>query len=414
MDPEHEITVPKKSLSKKIAAILPKLVFIAIVFAFGIWIGQNVAFPFSSDKAPIFSISNQNTPTQIKADFAPFWDAWDKVTSGYLERSKIDPQKLIYGAIAGMVDSLGDPYTVFLDPEQNREFELSLSGTYEGVGIEIDIREKTLVVVAPIDGTPAQKAGVRAGDKILQIDGKDTFGMNIQDAVAKIRGERDTKIVLGLGRNGKKLDVTIIRAKIVIKSVEFEDLGDGVAKIKITRFGDNTFSEWSKQVNKFVATGYKKLIIDVRNNPGGRLDHSISIAGDFVNKGTTVVIEEDASGKQISFKTENNPRLKGVKTAVLINKGSASASEIVAGALRDLLGVKLVGETTFGKGSIQKVEDLASGAGLHITFAKWLTPKGTWVNKEGLKPDVEVKLTEKDIKAKKDPQLDKAKQLLKD
>ena len=413
MEQREEVHIQKKSFSKKISQIIPKFVFIAIVFAFGIWVGQNVVFPFSSDRAPIFNIANQNTPTQIKADFAPFWDAWDKVTSGYLERSKIDPQKLIYGAIAGMVNSLGDPYTVFLDPEQNREFELSLSGTYEGVGIEIDIRDKTLVVVAPIDGTPAQKAGVQAGDKILQIDGENTSGMSIQDAVAKIRGERDTKIVLGLGRNGKKLDVTITRAKIVIKSVEFADLGDGVAKIKITRFGDNTFSEWSKAVNKFVATGYKKLIIDVRNNPGGRLDHSISIAGDFVNKGTTVVIEEEASGKQMPFKTENEPRLKGVKTVILINKGSASASEIVAGALRDLLGVKLVGETTFGKGSIQKVEDLASGAGLHITFAKWLTPKGTWVNKKGLKPDVKVKRTAEDVKADRDPQLDRAKQLLK-
>lgn len=412
MEQREEVPIQKKSFSKKVSEIIPKFVFITIVFAFGIWVGQNVVFPFSSDRAPIFNIANQNTPTQIKADFAPFWDAWDKVTSGYLERSKIDPQKLIYGAIAGMVNSLGDPYTVFLDPEQNREFELSLSGTYEGVGIEIDIRDKTLVVVAPIDGTPAQKAGVQAGDKILQIDGEDTSGMSIQDAVAKIRGERDTKIVLGLGRNGKKLDVTITRAKIVIKSVEFADLGDGVAKIKITRFGDNTFSEWSKAVNKFVATGYKKLIIDVRNNPGGRLDHSISIAGDFVNKGTTVVIEEEASGKQMPFKTENEPRLKGVKTVILINKGSASASEIVAGALRDLLGAKLVGETTFGKGSIQKVEDLASGAGLHITFAKWLTPKGTWVNKEGLKPDVKVKRTPEDVKADRDPPLDRAKQLL--
>ncbi len=413
MDIKSEIPVPKKSFLKKISSILPKLAFIAIVFAFGIWIGQNVAFPFSPDRAPIFSVANQNTPSQVKADFTPFWDAWDKVTSGYLERSKIDPQKLIYGAIAGMVDSLGDPYTVFLDPEQNSEFELSLSGTFEGVGIEIDIRDKTLVVVAPIDGTPAQKAGVRAGDKILQIDGEDTFGMNIQDAVSKIRGKKDTKIVLGLGRGEKKLDVTIIRAKIVIKSVEFEDLGSGVAKIKITRFGDNTFREWSKVVNKFVAGGFKKLIIDMRNNPGGRLDHSISITGDFVNKGTTVVIEEEASGKQVPFKTENEPRLKGVKTVILINKGSASASEIVAGALRDLLSVKLVGETTFGKGSIQKVEDLAAGAGLHITFAKWLTPKEIWVNKKGLKPDVEVKLTEEDTKAKKDPQLDKAIELLK-
>ncbi|OGY25298.1 MAG: hypothetical protein A2Z11_02970 [Candidatus Woykebacteria bacterium RBG_16_43_9] len=411
MEPQE--VKPKKNISRKISETLPRLIFIIIIFVFGIWVGQNVALPFAPDRGSLFSISNQNTPREIKADFAPFWEAWDTVTSEFLERNKLDPQDLIYGAIRGMVQSVGDPYTVFLDPKQNSDFELSLSGTYEGIGIEIDIRDNQLVVVAPIDGTPAQKAGVQAGDKILEIDGEDTVVMTIQEAVQKIRGEMGGDVVLKLGRNGKNLDVTITRAKIVIKSVEFEDLGGGTARIKINRFGDNTFAEWSKGVNQFVSGGFKKLVLDLRNNPGGRLDHSISIAGDFVNKGTTVVMEEDSSGKQIPFKTENQPRLKGVKVVVLLNKGSASASEIVAGALRDTLAVKLVGETSFGKGTIQRVDDFPSGAGLHITFAKWLTPKGTWVNQKGIKPDIEVKLTEKDIKAKRDPQLDRAKQLLK-
>ncbi|MEX0621500.1 MAG: S41 family peptidase [Candidatus Woykebacteria bacterium] len=410
---EQTHTQEKKTSGQKITRFLPKLAFIAIVFVFGIWVGQSVVLPFAPERPPLFNISGKETPNQIKADFTPFWQAWDKVTTEYLERNKLDPQDLIYGAISGMVRAIGDPYTVFLDPQQNSEFELSLSGTYEGVGIELDVRDEQLVVVAPIDGTPAQKAGVKAGDKILEIDGTDTRALTIQEAVQKIRGEKNTDVVLKLQRNGKTLDIKITRARIVIESVKFEDLGGKAAKIQITRFGDNTLPEWSKAVNKFVAGNYKKLVLDLRNNPGGRLDLAISISADFVDKGTITMLEEEASGKQIPFKTESVPRLKNIETVVLINEGSASASEIVAGALRDILGTKLVGQTSFGKGTIQRVDGLPKGAGLHITFAKWLTPKGTWVNKKGLKPDVQVKLTDKDIAAKRDPQLSKALQLLK-
>ncbi len=403
---------PKNNFNKRFANFLPKIIFFILVFAFGVWVGQNIILPFSSPKAPIINFSNKQTPKEIQVDFAPFWAVWQRVTTDYLEKTKLDPQQLLYGAIGGLVEAVGDPYTVFLDPEQNREFELSLSGTYEGVGIELDIRDKQLVVVAPIEGSPAHKAGVVAGDKILEIDGVDTNFLSIQEAVNKIRGVDGTSVVLKLDRDGKVFDVALTRAKIVIKSVLYEKLEDGVAKIKITRFGDNTLSEWNKAVSQFIADGNKKLILDMRNNPGGRLDHSISIAGDFLTKGSTVVIQEDSTGKKNPFYSDTNPRLRGIRLVVLINKGSASASEIVAGALRDHLGVKLVGENSFGKGTIQKVDDLPKGAGLHITFAKWLTPKETWVNKKGLKPDIEVKLTEEDIKAKRDPQLEKAKELL--
>ncbi|OGY27892.1 MAG: hypothetical protein A2Z42_02320 [Candidatus Woykebacteria bacterium RBG_19FT_COMBO_43_10] len=402
-----------KNFGKWLSNLLPKFIFIILVFTFGIWVGQNVALPFGENKAPLFNILNKKTPGEVQVDFAPFWDVWGKITTEYLERSKLDPQQLLYGAMSGLVDAVGDPYTVFLDPEQNKDFELSLSGTYEGVGIEMDVREGRIVVIAPIEGAPAQKAGVAAGDKILRIDDVDTSTLNIQEAVQEIRGAAGSSVVLTLERDGKKFDVKIVRDKITIKSVEFEDLGAGVARIKIVRFGDNTLREWKNAANKVVSGGFKKLILDLRNNPGGRLDISISVAGDFVSRGTTIVLEEDSSGNQLPFKSEGEPILKGIKVVVLINKGSASASEIVAGALRDLLGVKLVGETSFGKGTIQKVDDLLAGAGLHITFAKWLTPKGTWVNKTGLKPDIEVKLTEADAKAKRDPQLSKAVELLK-
>src|SRR3990167_4264904 len=409
----EEETQPKRHFYRFLSSLLPKVIFVLVIFAFGIWVGQNVALPFGSGETPVIRILNKNTPKSVQVDFAPFWDVWDRVTADYLERTKLDPQKLIYGAISGLVKSVGDPYTVFLDPDENKDFELSLSGIYEGVGIEMDVRDNHLIVVAPLEGSPAAKAGVAAGDAILEIDGVDASTLSIQDAVQKIRGKAGTLVKLTLQRNGKKFDVELARAKIVIKSVEFKNLGANTAQIKIIRFGDNTLSEWDSAVNKFISGGYKKLILDVRNYPGGRLDYSISVVGDFVNKNTTVVMEEDSSGKRELLRSKNDPRLLNVRVVVLINKGSASASEIVAGALRDLLGAKLVGEASFGKGTIQRVDDLPHGAGLHITFAKWLTPKGTWVNKKGLKPDVEVKLTDKDTAAGRDPQLSKALDLLK-
>ena len=392
--------------------ILAKIVFILVVFAFGIWVGQSVSLPFNQDSPLSIKLSNNQTPEEIKVDFAPFWDVWSRITADYLERNKIDPQKLLYGAISGMVKAVGDPYTVFLDPENNKEFELSLAGSYEGVGIEIAVRDEKLVVVAPIGGTPADKAGVRAGDFILGIDGQDTFDMTVQDAVQKIRGEKGKSVKLTLQREKKVFEVAITRDQIVLKSVEFKAFEGGTAHLKITRFGDNTVTEWNKEVGKVMSQGYKKIILDMRNNPGGRLDQAITIAGDFVPAGSPILLEEDASGKKTPFKSENQPRLSGYKVVILINKGSASASEIVAGALRDLNSVKIVGETSFGKGTVQRVDDLPDGSGLHITFAKWLTPSGTWVHDKGLKPDVEVKLTEDDIKNNKDPQFDKAKSLL--
>jgi len=393
--------------------LFPKIIFVVLVFAFGVWIGQNVTLPFGSQNAPLFRISNKSTPKEIQVDFAPFWDVWERVTSGYLDRTKLDPKKLLYGAISGMVGAVGDPYTVFLDPTENEDFTTSLSGTYEGIGIELGASNGATVVIAPIDGSPASKAGVEAGDKILAIDGADASAMTLQDAVNKIRGKEGTNITLKLERAGKSFDITLTRAKILIKSVEFKDLGSGTAQVKVSRFGDNTLSEWNDAVGKVVSGGYKKIILDLRNDPGGRLDYAIDIAGDFVSRGKTVMLQEDASGKRTPFSSDNEGRLQDVQVVVLINKGSASASEIVSGALRDTRGVKLVGETSFGKGVIQRVDSLSDGSGLHITFAKWLTPSGFWVNGKGLKPDIEIKLTDDDKNAGRDPQLDKAKELLK-
>ena len=388
------------------------MISVLLIFAFGIWVGQNVGLPFGKDKPPKITVLNSETPEDIQVDFAPFWEGWHKVTTEYLERNKIDPQELLYGSIAGMVKAVGDPYTVFLSPDSNSEFQLSLAGKYEGVGIEIAVRDDKLIVIAPIDGTPADKAGVLAGDFIISIDGEDSIDITVQDAVQKIRGEKGTEVILTLQRGNKILDVKITRDQIILKSVEYKDLGDGIGYLKISRFGGETLNEWNNAVSDLVSKGHKKVILDMRNNPGGRLDQAISIAGDFVPKGSVILQEEDASGRKIPFESDVDPRLQNVEVIVLINKGSASASEIVAGTLRDLRGIRLVGETSFGKGTVQRVDDLPDGSGLHLTFAKWLTPKGTWVHDVGLKTDVEVKLTEDDIKNDKDPQLDRAKELL--
>jgi carboxyl-terminal processing protease len=395
----------------KFEDMLPKIVAVLIIFLAGIWVGQNVALPFGS-RTPIFNFTNTKAPSNVNVDFSPFWDVWKEISETHLDRSDIDPQKLLYGAISGMVKAVGDPYSVFLDPSQNEAFLDSLLGTYEGVGIELGARDGKLVIIAPIEGTPAEAAGVRAGDFIIGIDGRDATNITVPEAVGLIRGEAGDKVKLLLQRKGKDpFEVEITRKKITIKSLSLSE-ENSIPVIKLSRFGDSTNSEWDKAVNNILTKNYRKVILDLRNNPGGRLDQSVYIAGEFLPKGTVVLIQEDSKGEQVELTNDRDGRLQTIELLVLINEGSASASEIVAGALRDNKGTKLVGEKTFGKGTVQKVEDLPDGSGLHITIAKWLTPAGTWVNATGLSPDVKVEKTEEDYEKDLDPQLNRAIKLL--
>jgi carboxyl-terminal processing protease len=344
-----------------------------------------------------------------------FWKVWDIVNTKYVEKDKIDQKKLIEGATAGMVNALDDPYSVYLTPSQNKDSKDDLEGKFEGVGMQLGFdKDKNIVVVAPIKDSPAEKAGMRAGDKIWMINEKETPGMSLPEAVSTIRGEKGTKVKLKIQHEGNPdlVDVEITRDTIYIKSVEFETVGDNkIGHITINRFGDPTKTEWDEAVNQVLSKKLDKVIVDVRNNPGGYLDTAVYINSDFIEG--VVMQQEDYMGNKKKFDNIHAPRLKNVKVIGLINKGSASASEIVAGGLQDSGRAKLVGEQSFGKGTIQEVEDLSEGAGIHITTAKWLLPTGKWIHKIGLKPDYEIKLSEDDITNKKDPQLDKAIELLK-
>lgn len=366
---------------------------------------------------PSISIVNKEPPKNINIDFKLFWDTWDLLSRSYLDKKAIDPNKLFYGAISGMVSAVGDPYTVFLPPEQQKFSKEELNGSFEGVGIQLGFnKDKRLVVIAPLDGTPAQKAGIKPQDMIIKINDKETTNMTLPEAVNLIRGPKGTQITLSIFREGESdtRSVALTRDEIIVKSVEvsFKDTNSGksVAVIKLSRFGERTKEEWNGVVSEVLAKDPQTVVLDLRNNPGGFLDGAVFIASEFL-EGGNVVLQENSEGQRTAFKVTRAGKLTQIPMGVLINKGSASASEIVAGAIQDRGRGKLVGEKSFGKGTIQEAQDLERGTGIHITVAKWLTPDGRWVNDtSGLDPDVKIDMDKED--ATKDPQLEKALELL--
>lgn len=377
---------------------------------------------------PKITVESREPPVQITSvDFSSFWTVWQKLETNYYDKTKLDPQKMINGAISGMVQSLDDPFTVYLPPVQNDNFKQGLAGQFQGIGAELGIKDQKIIVISPLNGSPAQKAGIRAGDFIAAVNNQPTANMTLSQAVEKIRGPKGTIVTLTiLHKDGNKTeDIKIVRDVITVKSVEtwikkVKDIdsitldkkfaNSSVSYVSLSQFGDNTNSEWLASINDLNLKlskdeNIKGVILDLRNNPGGYLTDAVFIASEFLKEGTIVVSEEEASGKTV-LKANRRGFLTEIPIVVLINKGSASASEIVAGALRDHNRAKLVGETTFGKGTIQQAEDLGGGAGLHVTIAKWLTPNGNWVNGGGLKPDIEATLDAKN--PERDIQLEKA------
>lgn len=346
---------------------------------------------------PTVSIQNKLPPEKIDLDFQLFWDTWDLLSRSYFDKQAIDAKKLFYGAISGMVAALGDPYTVFLPPEQQKFSKDELNGSFEGVGIQLGFdKDKRLVVMAPLSGTPAQKAGILPQDQIVKIDDKDTTNMTLPEAVNLIRGPKGSEVKLTIFREGDSdtREFNLTRDTIIVKSVEVSfketDSGKKVAIVKLSRFGERTEEEWNQAVSELLAANAEAIVLDLRNNPGGFLEGAVFIGSEFL-EGGDVVLQENKDKIRTSFKVNRAGRLTKLPLVVLINKGSASASEIVAGALQDRNRAELVGEKSFGKGTIQEAQELAEGTGIHITVAKWLTPDGRWVNDtQGLEPDVKI------------------------
>ncbi len=347
-------------------------------------------------------------------NFSLFWEAYKEIQDKFVDPAKIDTQKIIYGAIGGMIKSLDDPYTTFFNPEDTKKFKEDITGRFEGIGIEIGKKDGQLQVIAPLEGTPAQRAGLKAGDKILQINHESTVDLTIDEAVDRIRGPQGTKVVLTITREGLEStkDIEITREVIQINalSLDFRDFNNRrMAIVKINQFSEQAGFEFAKAARNIIDNDPHGIILDLRNNPGGYLEISQEIAEWFLSPGSIVTIE-DFGGKEerIEYKTSDNARLIDYPVVVIINQGSASASEILAGALRDNREIKLVGEKSFGKGSIQELAELQDGSFLKITVANWLTPKGELITGKGLEPDIQVGLSDEDFNQGKDPQLDKA------
>jgi carboxyl-terminal processing protease len=367
------------------------------VFVLGAWVGvTKIAY---------------HVPQPGTIDFSLFWDAYNKLQENFITPNKINDQKVVYGAIKGMTESLGDPYTDFFDPSQAKMFQQQLAGSFSGIGVEIGVKKELLTVIAPIKGTPGEKAGLKAGDIIAKINGQDSSNMTADEAVVLIRGPKGTDVTLTILRDGwtSLKDIKITRDTIKLKSIEWSLKNGDVAYIQIYQFNETLSADFEKVALEVLKSPAKKIVLDLRNNPGGYLEVAQNLSGWFFEKGQTVTIEDFGKAKDPQiYKAEGNAGLIGYPTVVLINQGSASASEILAGALRDNRNVKLIGMKSFGKGCVQEVINLRDGSFLKITIANWLTPKGNSITDVGLTPDVKVDITEKEAQDKKDPQFDKA------
>lgn len=365
-------------------------------------------------------ISFNSTQASEQVDMAPFWKTWNILNEKYVAASStqsISEQDRLYGAISGLVSSLNDPYTVFLEPEEKSKFDESIEGVFEGVGMEVGIRDEVLTVVSPLKNSPAEKAGIEKGDVVLSIDGVSSFDMKVEEAVSLIRGPKGTTVTLSLLKKKaeKPVEIKVVRDKIVVPTLEVEMIGD-VFIIKLYTFGATAKTEFKSAMEQFVQSKKKKLILDMRGNPGGYLDAAVDISSWFLPGGKTVVTEDFGSGKEPKvFRSKGYVLLKqNPEMIILIDEGSASASEIVAGALQEHEVAKLVGTKSFGKGSVQELIEITKDTALKVTIARWLTPKGTSISVEGLKPDIEVEMDTELFKEKnKDTQLEKALQLLK-
>ncbi|OGJ38288.1 MAG: hypothetical protein A2383_03450 [Candidatus Pacebacteria bacterium RIFOXYB1_FULL_39_46] len=412
--PATKFTQRRFSL-KKLGQLIIAILLIWLGGIFGVRYAQTGKLPLGLERLPFMHSSltlglkqsdrliGNAQPNDEKINFDTFWEVWNYLEQDYLDPEQLDAERMVDGAIAGMTASLGDPYTAYLPPEDNQRNGEDLAGHFYGVGIELGYIDGTLAVISPVKDSPADKVGVQAGDLILHVKDEikgldeDTTQWSLDEAVKKIRGGKGEVVSLTLYRPDSDQDpfvVDIIRDEIIVESVELEFVehaGKRVAHLKLLKFGERTESEWNEAVTKILAEkpNLTGIVLDMRNNPGGFFDVSIDLAGDFFRNG--VVVSQQGRVQQQDFSARGQARLANFPLIVLVNRGSASASEIVAGALRDNIGARLVGEKTFGKGTVQDRRELSNGGGLHVTIGRWLLPKGSWIHDEGLAVDVEVK-----------------------
>jgi carboxyl-terminal processing protease len=381
---------------EKIKKYLPYVAVAAVFFALGVggmYYYQTEYLP--PKKIEVVGVTNLEEGKPAGVDFGIFWQTWDAIQKSYVGRKSLNIQEMVYGAAKGLVNSLEDPYSGFMTPPETEKFEETISGKFEGIGIEIGLRKGILTVVAPLEGTPAKAAGLKSGDQILKIGDKTTIDMTLEEAVSLIRGPKGTTVTLTISRKGfdEPKEFTITRNIIDIPSVNWIKIDDDIAHLKIYNFNERSFWEFRQAAINILNSGRRRIIIDVRDNAGGFLESSIDIAGWFLPRNAVVVQEDEGEGPFVceNCRAKGNARFRDYKIVILVNGGSASASEILAGALRDNAGLKLIGETTFGKGSVQELQELAGGSTLKITIAKWLTPAGVDISEKGLAPDIEVK-----------------------
>lgn len=388
------------------------LLLIVIFFSVGVRYGEGKR----PEIEKVQGLSGTETIAETKIDFEPFWKVWNKINEKYPNATEVSDQEKVYSAIKGLVESLDDPYSVYLNPEETKSFKEDISGNFEGVGMEVGIKDKILTVIAPLKNTPADRAGIKSGDKILKIGDKLTAGLTIEEAIKLIRGRKDTIVVLTISREGTKepLEIKITRDTINVPTLETELRKDGVFVIRLYSFTSNATKLFRNALKEFTEIKTDKLLIDLRGNPGGYLNAAIEMASWFLD-GSKIVVTEDYGIKRDAeiFRSRGYDIFnENLKLVILIDGGSASASEILAGALHDHDKAKLVGSQSFGKGSVQEVINITSTTMLKITVAKWLTPQGVSISEKGLTPDYEVEITDKDREAGKDPQLDKAIEIL--
>ena len=354
--------------------------------------------------ASVFGVRTSNKTI----DLSSVQKTYQELVANY--DGKLDTQKLIYGANRGLVEAAGDPHTAYMDPDETKEFDKSLSGQIGGgIGAEIGLRSNKPTIIKPLENSPAQKAGIKAGEAIVKVNDETSSDWSVEKVVSKIRGEVGTSVKLTLLSGGKTREVSVVRQNIVSPAVESEIDGE-IGILKVNRFGDDTVSLSRKYASEFVEKGVKKVILDLRNNPGGTVGAAQGLLGIWLDN-QIAMTERRGSEIVKTLRTTGTPILGNMKTVVLINGNSASASEITAGALREYGKATLVGQKSYGKGSVQIVLGLPGGSQMKVTEARWYTPKGKNIDKTGIEPDVKVDLSSDDVNNNVDPQMDKAKSL---